>query len=210
MEIVAFSDTHNDHAKLQLKPADIAIHAGDAGIKGNYTEIRSFLQWYVKQPFKYKIYVPGNHDKKMYTNPELESLANEYGIHVLFNDTIVIEGIIVHGNATTFSSEDRIDYDSEIWEKKKTCWAGIPDNCDILVTHIPPYGILDEADRGANIGCSELKKIVESKSPKIHIFGHCHEKMNYTLNNGRTTFMNVCCKDHNYFTTNVEGKRFKL
>ena len=55
-----------------------------------------------------------------------------------------------------------------------------------------------------------LKKIVESKSPKIHIFGHCHEKMNYTLNNGRTTFMNVCCKDHNYFTTNVEGKRFKL
>lgn len=209
-KIIAFSDTHNDHNMLQIPSADIAIHAGDACIKGNYTEVRSFLEWYVKQPFKYKIYVPGNHDAKMYTHPELQSLAREYGIYVLFNDLIEIEGISIYGNATTFPSEDRIDAESDLWDNKDTVWNNMPHNCDIVVTHIPPKNILDEADRGAHIGCSYLRDEVSIKKPKIHIFGHCHEKRNHVLYNGVTRFMNVACKDAGYNTVGLTGVEVKL
>lgn len=210
MKIIAFSDTHNDHFSLKLPPADLAIHAGDAGIKGSYTEIRDFLGWYVKQPFKYKIYVPGNHDKKMYTNPELQSLAREYGIHVLLDDTILIEDLVIYGNATTFPSEDRIVEHSELWEKKENAWSNMPHNADIIVTHLPPKNILDHCARGANIGCSGLTDEIKLKYPKIHIFGHCHETRDHWLYNGVTKFINVACKDEMYNTVNLSGTEIVL
>lgn len=210
LDIIAFSDTHNDHDNLKLPSADIAIHAGDACIKGNFTEVKNFLQWYVKQPFKYKIYVPGNHDKKMYTHKDLKDLSKEYGIYVLYDDLITIEGVRIYGNATTFTSEDRIEPISDLWDKKKIAWCNIQKNIDILVTHIPPKGILDQANRGANIGCSFLRKTVENINPKIHIFGHCHEDQGKVFDNGRTKFMNVACKDRSYVTTDIVGTKIEL
>ncbi|MEP6950561.1 MAG: hypothetical protein ABI863_14850 [Ginsengibacter sp.] len=51
----------------------------------------------------------------------------------------------------------------------KKGWNKIPDNLDILITHGPPGGILDNG-----IGCEELKIKIETAIPGIHIFGHAH------------------------------------
>ena len=67
---------------------------------------------------------------------------------------IEIEGLQVYG---TFSGN--FDY--------------IPYGTDILITHIPPLGILD----GTEVlygDYSLLKKVFEIK-PKLHLFGHIHE-----------------------------------
>ncbi|KIV97188.1 hypothetical protein PV10_00967 [Exophiala mesophila] len=49
------------------------------------------------------------------------------------------------------------------------------DGIDIMITHGPPMGILDETIHGMNVGCEHLRRAVERCRPKIHAFGHIHE-----------------------------------
>ena len=35
-------------------------------------------------------------------------------------------------------------------------WNKIPENTDFLITHSPPYGLLDELDNKHHIGCEEV------------------------------------------------------
>ena len=46
---------------------------------------------------------------------------------------------------------------------------------DIMLTHGPPKGILDETDRGEKVGCDHLLKAVTRCKPRLHCFGHIHE-----------------------------------
>ena len=45
---------------------------------------------------------------------------------------------------------------------------------DIIMTHGPPQGILDECPQG-NVGCSKLLQAVRRARPLMHCFGHIHE-----------------------------------
>lgn len=54
-------------------------------------------------------------------------------------------------------------------------WSAIPENIDVLITHGPPYGILDKTFQNVNAGCKGLLKFVQRIKPKVHIFGHIHE-----------------------------------
>ncbi|KAL5339058.1 Metallo-dependent phosphatase-like protein [Aspergillus crustosus] len=47
---------------------------------------------------------------------------------------------------------------------------------DILLTHGPPYGILDQVvGSGESVGCEHLYRAVERARPAVHVFGHIHE-----------------------------------
>jgi len=59
-------------------------------------------------------------------------------------------------------------------------WSKIPDDTDVLITHGPPYGVLDQCPdtygAPSHAGCPELCKAVEKiPSIKLHVFGHIHE-----------------------------------
>lgn len=55
-------------------------------------------------------------------------------------------------------------------------WSRIPDATDILITHGPPYDILDQCDDGNKAGCRVLRRNIEERvRPRLHIFGHVHE-----------------------------------
>ena len=52
----------------------------------------------------------------------------------------------------------------------------VPDSgIDIMITHGPPMGILDETSRGEAVGCTNLRRAVERAKPALHVFGHIHE-----------------------------------
>ena len=54
-------------------------------------------------------------------------------------------------------------------------WANLPKNIDVLVTHCPPFGVLDVSNYSkVNTGCKALMQSVERMQPKVHIFGHIH------------------------------------
>ena len=60
----------------------------------------------------------------------------------------------------------------------------IPADTDILITHGPPHGILDN-----EMGDEELLSQIQEIKPRIHCFGHIHGTFGMQILNG-TTFIN--------------------
>jgi Icc-related predicted phosphoesterase len=51
----------------------------------------------------------------------------------------------------------------------------IPASTDVLITHGPPYGVLDTAHPTTDhLGCEELAEAVQHVRPRLHVFGHIH------------------------------------
>ena len=69
---------------------------------------------------------------------------------------------------------------------------------DILVTHSPPYGILDVSNKGNYCGSKALLKEVHRIKPKLHLFGHIHEARGNTKIN-QIIYCNVA-KDPIHFS----------
>ncbi|WP_052287730.1 metallophosphoesterase family protein [Hyperthermus butylicus] len=46
---------------------------------------------------------------------------------------------------------------------------------DVLVSHHPPYGVLDESAWGGHGGLLVIRRLVEGLQPLLHLFGHIHE-----------------------------------
>lgn len=198
MIIKCISDTHNDHHMLDSNSlsCDILIHCGDFGTKGNYSEAISFLNWFVKQPAKYKLLVPGNHDKRIKTNYELKKLANDYNIKLLMNNEITIEGYKFYGAHFTCSVKNGVY--GTTYDVRESAWKGIPEDTDILITHMPPHGILDTNQEGEHIGCDMLTQKVKEIKPMYHLFGHVHEHSYENENDGDTIFINCAMKNRQY------------
>ena len=56
--------------------------------------------------------------------------------------------------------------------------AAVPcQGCDVLVSHYPPYGVLDMCYNDKSAGSPGLKKAVErlKSPPHLWLFGHIHE-----------------------------------
>ena len=53
----------------------------------------------------------------------------------------------------------------------------IPDypNIDIVMTHTPPLGHLDQVKNGGYLGCRSLQRAIARVKPRLHCFGHIHE-----------------------------------
>ena len=165
MKLLHISDTHGKHKLLSdLPKADIIVHSGDVSMTGTEEEIIDFLNWFLDLPYKYKVFVPGNHDDCL-IDADISGLDDN--CFVLDNKGIEIEGIIIYG-VPAF-----IEFSINGEEEKFI--NSIPKNTDILVTHQPPYGILDFSD-GIHYGSPLLLKRLMEIKPRFHLFGHIHER----------------------------------
>ena len=65
----------------------------------------------------------------------------------------------------------------------KSKWDAIPDNTDILITHGPAFGYLDDVEgrRGQHLGCELLRDKVLEIKPKIHVCGHIESWVDFNL-----------------------------
>jgi Icc-related predicted phosphoesterase len=52
--------------------------------------------------------------------------------------------------------------------------AGLIDEHTVLVTHGPPWGILDTVFDGRRVGSRALRRMIDRKRPMLHVFGHIH------------------------------------
>lgn len=197
MKIVAISDSHNRHQKLQLPEGDMLIHAGDVTSQGKQSQVEDFLKWFSKQPHKYKIFIAGNHDFFFERMPEdyIQRLIPE-NVTYLNDSGITIEGINIWGSPVqpwfydwAFNRQRGGDI-SEHWDL-------IPQNTDILITHGPVYGIVDKTIYGQNVGCSDLLNTVRRIQPRYFICGHIHEAYGIIENMG-TIYINASVLDVQY------------
>jgi Icc-related predicted phosphoesterase len=181
MRIVCLSDTHNCNAQIEVPDGDVLIHAGDATIRGTELEVEEFLSWFSALPHRHKIFVAGNHDWLYETQNRYARLRTaNFKIKYLQDSATEIEGLKIYGSPWQprfFDWAFNLSRGAELAEK----WKLIPDEIDILITHCPPHGILDEVPKKhgtENAGCEELRIRVEEISSsgklKLHVFGHIH------------------------------------
>lgn len=170
----AFSDTHGHHRDLQVpEDADIVICAGDAvedDLKGG--EYDDFIDWFASLPARWKLFVPGNHELS-FDLDQANDIIRKFeaaGITVLQNAVEECDGVIIG----SISGNDRIADED------------IPQDLDILVTHCPPFGILDK-----KMGSPEILNFVLKANPKWHLFGHIHANEGQQLQLDSTICQNI-------------------
>lgn len=202
-KIVGMSDTHNQHKKLIVPECDILIHAGDATNRGEHNELAPFLNWMYEQKAKYKIYVPGNHDFYAETHPvRTRQMCEDRGITYLVDELVELDGTKIWGSPYTPKFGDWA-FQYYTGEQALTHWGLIRQGIDVLVTHGPPYQMLDPGLLDEAIGCYFLfYKVIEIK-PKIHLFGHSHEGHGQKSFEG-VHFYNVACGGAQNPVTEIE------
>jgi Icc-related predicted phosphoesterase len=188
MKIVCISDTHTLHKNMKIPDGDLLIHAGDVSSRGKLEEIIQFNDWLGTLPHRHKVMIAGNHDFYFESNsPHAKSLITNA---VYLNDSgIEIEGFKIWGSPVQPWFYDWA-FNRQRGEDIRKHWELIPTDTDILITHGPPYGILDETARGELVGCADLLEVIQQRvKPRLHVFGHIHEGYGKTTI-GETLFVN--------------------
>ena len=183
LKIVAVSDTHGfeDQFEDNLPEGDVLLHLGDFALDGLHQTVqdglRNFDHWLSKQDFQYKIVIRGNHDPWNY---DFEQSGAWY---VTRPTSIVVEGVslalIPYGSARMLAAS-----------------GGIPTECDVLATHVPPHKELDKCLNGRHAGSAFLNRVVYGMSsdrpPRVWFCGHIHEGRGMTrkrFGKGRDTII---------------------
>lgn len=177
-----------------MPEADMLIHCGDATKKSTLKEFNDFFIWLDAQNYRHKFYIPGNHDwgytKSLNFRTGLISIVRDMDFKILENELVVVNGIKIYGAAHE-SYED------------------IPEGLDLLVTHYPPLGILDELppfsknNKGNpypfHLGSQVLlEQVTDRIKPIYHVFGHIHECGGQFENFKKTVFVNTSVLNEYY------------
>ena len=194
MKILHISDTHGCHRRLHdLPQADIVVHSGDFTMNGSEQEALDFMNWFCDLPYPQKIFICGNHDECLY-GATIDGLDGN--VHYLCNSGIEIEGLKFYG-VPMFMGDC-------ITDRQTRHYANIPDDTDILITHTPPFGILD-FDDNINYGSEELLSRISVVRPRLNLFGHIHARHGIKIFNG-ITFSNGAIMNADY--SNLEKPNF--
>jgi len=200
MKCIAVSDTHGKYADISIPSGDVFIHAGDILQWGKLEELEEFNAWLSTLPHSYKLIVAGNHDWCFERTPSEARAIMTNGIY-LEDESISIEGTSFYGSPwqpTFMNWAFNLPRGNKIASK----WKLIPRQTDVLITHGPCYGILDECFDGKRAGCEELVHAVKRTNPKYHVFGHIHEGYGILEHNG-VTHINASINNHLYRPENA-------
>ncbi len=231
MIIDCISDLHGHYPNLE--GGDLLIVAGDLTARDRKEEYLVFFHWLQDQKYRKIVFIAGNHDNWMQKNqkewlmicksPEFEIIyLCDSGTEFTCYDPLEKEGQ---------SEVKRKTY--KIWGSPWSLWFDginqsctaftgsendlrkhymmIPRDIDILITHCPPYGILDSVlrysdDFNEHCGSRTLRELVLDGSYfpnlKLHIFGHIHEHGGKKIQTTLSTFINCSHVNERYQPVN--------
>jgi Icc-related predicted phosphoesterase len=209
VKIAAISDTHNQHRDLVIPECDILIHAGDYSYTGDYQSIWEINEWFGKLKssglVKEIATVCGNHDWGFQTNPSLfRSIMTN--CTYLQDEPTEIMGLRFYGSPRT-PEFCNWAFNEKRGEDIKRWWDRIPDDTQVLVTHGPPFGILDQVWEQPytkmlgpeHLGCEELRKRVDNlPNLLLSVFGHIHSSTGEYRDDKGKIFINaaICTEEY--------------
>ncbi len=199
MRIVCLSDTHMQHAGIDVPDGDVLVHTGDATWMGTFGEVARFCAWFGSFPHKHKVFVPGNHDWLFQRDPDIAK-AMTRGFVYLNDSGAEIAGLKFWGSPwqPEFGSWA---FNLPRGHELRSKWQMIPADTDVLLTHGPPKKILDITRRGENVGCDDLRYRVASLPLKLHVFGHIHPAYGQ-VTQADTIFVNASICNEEYKPVN--------
>jgi calcineurin-like phosphoesterase family protein len=171
IRLVLISDTHELHRELDVPDGDILIHCGDISMMSrSLAAIEDFDDWLGGLPHKVKLLVPGNHEFVL-ENPGRRGLITN--ATMLVNESVTVMGLRIWGSPTTPLVDGAFGLISD--RDRARLYEQIPNDTNIVITHGPPYGVLDQAPGSEyHAGCPQLLAAMQRVKPRLHVFGHAH------------------------------------
>jgi Icc-related predicted phosphoesterase len=177
---VLISDTHN--TKPPLPQGEVLIHAGDLTGSGTRKETEAAMQWLGWQALKFEwvVFVGGNHDWFLYHLSKeagvnaVRQFVRPYGENIIYleDEFAGVKGASIYGSPV------QPEFCNWAWNQSRgaeirATWDKIPTGIDMLITHGPPYHVLDWVGKD-RVGCQDLRDALDRVQPKVHVFGHIH------------------------------------
>lgn len=187
-----------------LPSADVAIHCGDLTKGSGLAEYSATFSLLASLDAPLKIAIPGNHDMaldpdywadrhQMRWGPSDGGLkdkrkgypaavsamaadaAREGGVRLLVDEG-TYEFVLGNGaRLRVYASPWTPAYGWWPFQYRGRHVFDVEDGTDLVVTHGPPKGVLDETIFGERAGCRDLLEAVARARPRVHCFGHIHE-----------------------------------
>lgn len=174
MKLLLFSDVHcsESHCRALVEKSssvDIVVGAGDIGlVRQGLNRTISIL----KEIQKPTILVPGNSESR----EELEAACQDWQQAIVLHDTgveLMGHSFFGVGGGIPVTPFGAWSYDFTEEEA-----AHMLLNCprsSILVTHSPPYGVVDLSSAGRRCGSRAIRRSIEENPPVLCVCGHIHE-----------------------------------
>lgn len=194
MIIDCISDLHGFCPKLP--GGDLLLICGDLTARNEVDQYEQLNDWLLTLPYRCIVVIGGNHDGLV--EKGIVTIGKDPNkIFYLCDSSIEFEGFKIWGSPYTPTFLRWYFMRNRGYDIKKH-WDLIPSDIDILVTHGPPLGILDETEEGRKVGCEDLREAVLRVKPKIHCFGHIHEQGGKKETIEGTTFANCSYVNERY------------
>lgn len=188
MDIILTSDLHGNLPDMSQYSGDMLIIAGDICPNFKWDRFNDsmyqlnwltqiFMPWCKTIKVDHIIIIPGNHDIAFedMNNLVREILSHDNRIKLLIDQSATIAGINFYGtpwvkpvgNWAFLASGDKMKSFRDI----------IPKNVDVLISHSPPYGLLDFCPfQKEHYGCKYLLDTLPTLTNcKLMCWGHIHK-----------------------------------
>lgn len=201
MKLLCMSDIHCEFdsfkAEVSIRKTDkvdLCIVAGDLTNWGlrkpkEVAEAAAFLSWL--STLMSVVWIPGNHDVGINEAGDAISqlVLPKRECSNILNKTMNFQGITAHGVSLTTCFDksrltDTFDHMTADRGRESAVFGALP-TVDVLVSHGPPYGLLDRSgDRwnslnkeweDVHLGSPALREYMDTKHPKLIVCGHVHE-----------------------------------
>lgn len=189
MKVTIISDTHNQHEALGTLSGDVLVHCGDmfSFQDWNREHLHRLDSWFSHQDFDLILCTGGNHDFVLEQALRENSQPFKNAVY-LQDQKYKHNGVVFYGAPWTPQLSGHAFYGDDHMLREK--WSLIPKDTNVLITHTPPYSVLDKSSRGMTLGCKRLAKAVKNIKPNIHCFGHVHNSAGL-VRNRHTVFVNA-------------------
>ena len=220
--LVIVSDSHNKHNELILPQGTILIHCGDGTYHGEVAETINWLVWLQLQTHKYQavLSIFGNHE--IYVSQNVDEFRELRSIYAPDVKWLTMNSWKDPVSGLKFYGCPYVNFINGhwVWEATESemeeLVKKIPNDIDVLISHGPPYGILDNFYRKRaiddltarfgirfeeielKVGSKALLKRIQEIRPSVVCFGHIHENGNTKLEIDGITYINAAILDEHY------------